>query len=1115
MRQDLGRLVKVGGLALVGVVLLLAGAASAGLAPWQLLPGAPDNDSFDGATAVAGERMVGTTESASADSEEVAAGVGTSGQAVVWYVWSAPVSGWAYITPAAADGGPVPEVRAYTGDTLDSLTRVDIPPDGGTGGATIPAAMNTSYKLAVIADSAFDFDLLITQPFAALRVNDEPDGAVDVIAAVEAASTSGASELIVADTLAGATAAVGEPAVGGIPAEHSLWYSWTPLVSGGSATFTAEPIAGATGPFRIAIYEAAESDGEPGLSVADLVPSADVSGTTVTPVAGTSYLISVDGPAEFHELRVTATGVASSTDTTPPVVTCDPAPTGWSNAERIEISCTASDAGSGLAHPDDAAFVLGADTTDGAEADDLQTGSRPVCDIDGNCAEAGPVTGLRSDRAAPEVTCTPLVTTWTSDAPSVTCTSTDGGSGLADPADAERTFAEPVPPDHEGELTVAGGTVCDAAGNCTEVGPFGPTSVDRRPPEVSCTTTATGPRTEEVVYSCTAADAGSGLTDPSDAEFELTTSVGEGRADDDASTDHREVCDLAGNCTTAGPIGGLVVDRSPPSVECVPDDGRPTDEWRDGPFTFTCTVSEVGTGLTASAPSTVTLEATLGEGEASDSVVATSTGVTEVCDLAGNCVPVGDIGGLRIDRQAPLVACPEAGDGWVSGTATVTCTVVDGEGAGLDGAATVTLTAMAPAGEEGTYDTDSVEVCDLVGNCTTAGPVEGVRIDHKAPEISCEPPAAGYVTEARITCRGADGGSGLADGGDAEFSLVTSVGEGNADPAAQTDSRTVCDVAGNCAAAGPVTVSVDRTQPLAEGPRIEVPSRVNVLSTFDPIGPTPVPYDLPTVPGGANVACRPAPGTTFGLGWTTVSCEAVGSLGISLGSFPLLVKPVPELAPGGIATAGGAWRAVGVGFAPGSSVSIRIGADEIATAAAGGDGRVSAVVTVPSDLPSGDHLLVIVGRDGAGDPLYVVGPLSSVAPGPGDQPSDEVPDDAPVLPPSGPEVPGDPGPPPAAPDLGDISPATTIPPETTTTTTLPGVTPTDPGGPTPTNPDGTPVDPDDQAAPGGQGDGSDGGGTRKVFGTLPVTGATVGGFLVLAAILIAAGVLLRRAGSRP
>lgn len=171
--------------------------------------------------------------------------------------------------------------------------------------------------------------------------------------------------------------------------------------------------------------------------------------------------------------------------------------------------------------------------------------------------------------------------------------------------------------------------------------------------------------------------------------------------------------------------------------------------------------------------------------------------------------------------------------------------------------------------------------------------------------------------------------------------------------------------------------------------------------------------------------------------------------------------------------------------------------------------------TVPSDLPSGDHLLVIVGRDAAGDPLYVVGQLSSVAPGPGDQPSDEVPDDAPVLPPSGPEVPGDPGPPPAAPDLGDISPATTIPPETTTTTTLPGVTPTDPAGPTPTNPDGTPVDPDDQAAPGGQGDGSDGEGTRKVFGTLPVTGATVGGFLVLAAILIAAGVLLRRAGSRP
>src|SRR5690606_18141399 len=124
----------------------------------------------------------------------------------------------------------------------------------------------------------------------------------------------------------------------------------------------------------------------------------------------------------------------------------------------------------------------------------------------------------------------------------------------------------------------------------------------------------------------------------------------------------------------------------------------------------------------------VTLRATLGEGEASDQVEAVTDGITEVCDLAGNCVSLGGVGGLRIDRQAPVADCPTAGSGWHARTATLTCTVADGDGAGLEGAATVALTASAPDGVEGGYATDAVEVCDLVGNCTTVGPIRDVRI---------------------------------------------------------------------------------------------------------------------------------------------------------------------------------------------------------------------------------------------------------------------------------------------------------------------------------------------------------------------------------------------------
>ena len=64
---------------------------------------------------------------------------------------------------------------------------------------------------------------------------------------------------------------------------------------------------------------------------------------------------------------------------------------------------------------------------------------------------------------------------------------------------------------------------------------------------------------------CTASDSGSGLANPADASFSLMTSVAAGTEKANAGTDSRVVCDVAGNCATAGPIAGNKIDRKAPS----------------------------------------------------------------------------------------------------------------------------------------------------------------------------------------------------------------------------------------------------------------------------------------------------------------------------------------------------------------------------------------------------------------------------------------------------------------------------------------------------------------------------------------------------------------------
>ena len=120
-------------------------------------------------------------------------------------------------------------------------------------------------------------------------------------------------------------------------------------------------------------------------------------------------------------------------DRAAPVVTCAADDGTW-HADNVTLWCTASDAGSGLANAGQAGFALATSVPAGSETADAATGAVQVCDRAGNCATAGPISGIRIDRRAPQITiAAPLDGSVVplGDARKASFTCSDGGSGVA------------------------------------------------------------------------------------------------------------------------------------------------------------------------------------------------------------------------------------------------------------------------------------------------------------------------------------------------------------------------------------------------------------------------------------------------------------------------------------------------------------------------------------------------------------------------------------------------------------------------------------------------------------------------------------------------------------
>jgi Bacterial Ig domain/RTX calcium-binding nonapeptide repeat (4 copies) len=106
----------------------------------------------------------------------------------------------------------------------------------------------------------------------------------------------------------------------------------------------------------------------------------------------------------------------------------------------------------------------------------------------------------------------------------------------------------------------------DQSGNVESPDDSVTVKLDKSAPAINCASPDGLWHATDVSIGCTASDRISGLAVAGDASFSLSTSVATNTENNNASTNSRFECDLAGNCASAGPIAGNMVDKRPPSI---------------------------------------------------------------------------------------------------------------------------------------------------------------------------------------------------------------------------------------------------------------------------------------------------------------------------------------------------------------------------------------------------------------------------------------------------------------------------------------------------------------------------------------------------------------------
>jgi hypothetical protein len=116
----------------------------------------------------------------------------------------------------------------------------------------------------------------------------------------------------------------------------------------------------------------------------------------------------------------------------------------------------------------------------------------------------------------------------------------------------------------EGETTITYFAE-DVAGN-TEAPQTLVIKIDKSAPSIICDAADGAWHPNDVSITCTANDGVSGLSNSADSTPQLNYERSSNTETSSASTDSRTVCDVADNCTTAGPIGENKIDKKAPTI---------------------------------------------------------------------------------------------------------------------------------------------------------------------------------------------------------------------------------------------------------------------------------------------------------------------------------------------------------------------------------------------------------------------------------------------------------------------------------------------------------------------------------------------------------------------
>ena len=281
--------------------------------------------------------------------------------------------------------------------------------------------------------------------------------------------------------------------------------------------------------------------------------------------------------------------------------------------------------------------------------------------------------------------------------------------------------------------------------------------------------------------------------------------------------------DAAGNTSADATITVRIDSAAPATSSSVASGTLGNSGWYTSNPTVTISASDATSGVASidwstAPPAFTTVSNSANANPFTTNVAISTEGTTTVTynalDVAGNRSANASIT-VKVDRTAPTFTCPGISNTWYGANQSVICNATDGV-SGLATPTTFTLSTSVVAGTEtASALTNTAELCDVAGNCSTAGPLT-FKIDLKAPTVSCTPPPTlpWYSTNVSVPCTAVDGGSGLATTSPAAFALATTVAAGSANTAASTSSTTVTDVAGNSVVAGPYgPFKVDRSPP--------------------------------------------------------------------------------------------------------------------------------------------------------------------------------------------------------------------------------------------------------------------------------------------------------------